>query len=109
MSIQIEALFTSALGLQAPWAVAEVKLDTAKHRIDFDVVCKAATLSCPSCGAAAQPVHDRLSRSWRHLDFFQFEAWLLRISANVTGDFGNVTGLKPVLGCAGEIVGMGVV
>jgi len=34
LSIQIEALFTSALGLQAPWAVANVKLDTAKHRID---------------------------------------------------------------------------
>ena len=76
MSIQIEALFTSALGLQAPWAVADVRLDTAKHRIDFDVVCKATTLVCPSCGTAAQPVHDRLSRSWRHLDFFQFEAWL---------------------------------
>ena len=24
----------------------------------------------------------------------------VRISANVTGDFGNVTGLEPVLGCA---------
>ena len=33
----------------------------------------------------------------------------LRISANVTGDFGNVTGLEPVLGCAGKIVGMVVV
>jgi len=41
LSIQIEALFTSALGLQVPWAVADVKFDTAKHRIDFDVVCKA--------------------------------------------------------------------
>jgi len=76
LSVQIEALFTSALGLQAPWAVADVKLDTAKHRIDFDVVCKATTLVCPGCGTAAQPVHDRLSRSLRHLDFFQFEAWL---------------------------------
>ena len=26
--------------------------------------------------SASQPVHDRLRRSWRHLDFFQFEAWL---------------------------------
>jgi len=31
----------------------------------------------------------------------------LRISANVTGDFGNVTGLGPVLRCADWIVGMG--
>ena len=76
MSVQIEALFTSALGLQPPWAVRDVRLDTAKHRIDFDVECKQALLVCPACGAASQKVHDRLARSWRHLDFFQFEAWL---------------------------------
>lgn len=76
MSVGIEALFTSALGLQAPWVVRDVRLDTAKHRIDFDVECKQALLACPACGAASQKVHDRLSRSWRHLDFFQYEAWL---------------------------------
>jgi transposase len=76
VSVQIEALFTSALGLQPPWAVRDVRLDTARHRIDFDVECKQALLACPACGAPAQKVHDRLSRSWRHLDFFQYEAWL---------------------------------
>ena len=76
MSVGVEALFTSALGLQPPWLVQDVKLDTAKRRIDFEVGCQAALLACPQCGAAAQPVHDRLRRSWRHLDFFQFEAWL---------------------------------
>ena len=76
MSVGVEALFTSALGLQAPWVVEDVKLDTAKRRIDFEVGCQGALLACPQCGASAQPVHDRLRRSWRHLDFFQFEAWL---------------------------------
>ena len=76
MSVQIEALFTSALGLQAPWAVREVRLDTARQRIDFDVECKPPLLACPACGASSQKVHDRMSRSWRHLDFFQYEAWL---------------------------------
>jgi transposase len=76
VSVQIEALFTSALGLQAPWEVRDVRLDAAKHRIDFDIECKQALLACPACGAASQKVHDRLPRSWRHLDFFQYEAWL---------------------------------
>jgi transposase len=76
VSVQIEALFSSALGLQAPWEVRDVRLDTTRHRIDFDVACVKTALACPSCGAAGQPVHDRLGRSWRHLDFFQFEAWL---------------------------------
>lgn len=38
--------------------------------------CSGTLLSCPVCGTAAQPVHDRLRRAWRHLDLFQFEAWL---------------------------------
>lgn len=76
MGVGVEALFTSALGLQPPWAVEDVKLDVARKRIDFEVRCEGALLSCPACGAASQPVHDRLRRAWRHLDFFQFEAWL---------------------------------
>ena len=51
MNVGIEALFTSALGLQPPWAVEEVKLDPAKRRIDFEVRCHAARLDCPQCGA----------------------------------------------------------
>ena len=35
MSVGVEALFTSALGLQPPWVVEDVQLDTAKRRIDF--------------------------------------------------------------------------
>ena len=76
MSVQIESLFTAALGLQAPWVVERVELDTARQRIDFEVGCKAQRLSCPQCGAAEQGIHDRMRREWRHLDFFQFEAWL---------------------------------
>ena len=48
----------------------------AGKRIDFEVSCQGALLSCPACGALSQRVHDRLRRSWRHLDFFQYEAWL---------------------------------
>ena len=74
MSVGVEALFTSALGLQPPWVVEDVKLNVPTKRIDFEVRCSGAALSCPDCGRASQPVHDRLRRSWRHLDFFQFEA-----------------------------------
>ena len=76
MSIGVETLFTSALGLRPPWAVEDVKLDTAGRRIDFEITCQGARMACPECGADHQPLHDRLRRSWRHLDFFQFEAWL---------------------------------
>lgn len=51
MSVGVEALFTSALGLQLPWMVEDVKLDTGKRRIDFEIGCRGAALSCPVCGA----------------------------------------------------------
>jgi transposase len=76
LGVGVEALFTGALGLQPPWAVEDVKLDVTRKRIDFEVACGGALLSCPACGEASQRVHDRLRRSWRHLDFFQYEAWL---------------------------------
>lgn len=76
MAIEIESLFTSALGLSAPWRVKDVKLDTALRRIDFELTCDAKRLTCPVCSLADQDIHDRLKRDWRHLDFFQYEAWL---------------------------------
>jgi len=76
MTPPVETLFTAALGLQTPWVVREVDLNTSKHRIDFEVACDAKRLTCPACGAAEQGIHDRVRRDWRHLDFFQFEAWL---------------------------------
>jgi transposase len=85
MSVAVRALFTSALGLQPPWVVENVKLDTVKRRIDFEFGCQAKALACPACGVATQPVHDWLRRSRRHLDFFQFEAWLRCAVPRVAG------------------------
>jgi transposase len=71
------ALFTAALGLQAPWGVADVTFDRPAGRIDFQVAfTPGARFACPHCGAEHQPVHDTQEREWRHLNFFQFEAYL---------------------------------
>ena len=68
MNTQIEALFTAALGLQSPWEVVSVELNTGKRRIDFEVAHKGKQASCPVCGQAHQLIHDRVRRSWRHLE-----------------------------------------
>lgn len=71
-----EALFRQALGLAAPWDVERVALDVARSRIDLYVVWRAHSAACPACGAVEQKVHDHRGRTWRHLDFFQFEAYV---------------------------------
>ncbi|EIM03318.1 MAG: hypothetical protein ABS82_03900 [Rhodanobacter sp. SCN 67-45] len=70
----METLFTQALGLTAPWRVVNVDFQQAEGRIIFKVENTTSRLACPACGAADQPVHDRLSRTWQHLNFFQYKA-----------------------------------
>lgn len=72
----METLFTQALGLQTPWRVVSVDFRQAEGLIVFQIDNTAQRLACPACGAAEQPIHDRLPRSWRHLNFFQYQAVL---------------------------------
>uniref|UniRef100_UPI00399C3DC1 transposase family protein n=1 Tax=Roseovarius halophilus (ex Wu et al. 2025) TaxID=3376060 RepID=UPI00399C3DC1 len=66
------SLFTMALGLEAPWYVEDVAFDAGAKQINFEVTFKPGSrFTCPSCGAADQPVHDTRRRSWEHLRFFE--------------------------------------
>jgi transposase len=70
-------LFRAALGLQAPWQVVGSAFDVGERRlelrIDFE---RGARFPCPECDAPGCPVHDTEQKTWRHLDFFQHQAFL---------------------------------
>jgi len=54
-----------------------VAFDPKSGRIDFHHASAPGTrFSCPHCGAEHQPVHDTLERDWRHLNVFQFQAYI---------------------------------
>ena len=72
----METLFTQALGLSAPWRVVGVDFKPGEGLIAFQIESTAKRATCPSCGAVEQPIHDRLTRTWRHLNFFQYQAVL---------------------------------
>ena len=75
MILTFSSLFTLALGLHAPWAVSDVTFDVAAGRLDLQVSFQpGARFTCPHCGARQQSVHDTLTRAWRHLNFFQYQA-----------------------------------
>ena len=72
-----ESLFTAALGLMSPWQVLDIQFDLEKGRIDFNVgFSSGAKFSCPECGEEEQGVHDTRARTWRHLNFFQYQAFI---------------------------------
>ena len=69
-------LFTSALGLQSPWQVSDIRFEPEQGEIHFDLLCEAKRLGCPACGETDQPLHDRVHRTWQHLHCFQYQAFL---------------------------------
>jgi transposase len=72
-----KTLFGMAIGLTPPWFIEKVAFDPEKKRLDlFLDFTRGAKFLCPECGAGECPVHDTTEKTWRHLDFFQHQAFL---------------------------------
>ena len=70
-------LFSAALGLTSPWAVVDTRFDAAAKRLDLVLDFPAGSrFPCAECGSANCPVHDTSEKTWRHMDFFQHQAFL---------------------------------
>jgi transposase len=70
-------LFSRALGLQEPWRVVETSFDPEQRRLDLRLDFeRGARFACPVCERPGCEVHDTSEKSWRHLDFFQHQAYL---------------------------------
>ena len=70
-------LFQRALGLEEPWEVVGVEFDAAERRLDLRIdFAKGSRFSCSECGRAGCKVHDTEEKTWRHLDFFEHQAYL---------------------------------
>jgi transposase len=70
-------LFQLALGLVPPWLVKACQFDADKKRLDIEIdFSKGGRFPCPDCAHANCPTHDTLMKTWRHLDFFQHQAYL---------------------------------
>lgn len=70
-------LFQSALGLVEPWRVVDVQFDVERRRLDLRIdFAKGARFACPECARESCKVHDTELQTWRHLNFFEHEAYL---------------------------------
>jgi len=70
-------LFQRALGLEEPWRVVDVRFDAEQRRLDLRIdFARGSRFACPECGREGCPVHDTEQKTWRHLDFFQHQAYL---------------------------------
>jgi len=70
-------LFQQALGLEPPWRVVRSEFNLEKRRLDIFIdFPKGATFTCPACGEKGLTAYDTQPKTWRHLNFFQHEAYL---------------------------------
>lgn len=70
-------LFQMALGLESPWYVERTEFDADARRLDLYLdFQKGGRFTCPECGAGGCSAHDTSEKTWRHLNFFQHEAYL---------------------------------
>ena len=70
-------LLQLALGLLPPWMVKAATFDAQARRLDIEIdFARGGRFPCPHCAKADCPVHDTAMQTWRHLDFFQHQAFL---------------------------------
>ncbi len=73
----VASLFEVALGLARPWQIEKIEFDPEGRRLDLHLgFPRGSRFACPECGREGCPVHDTTTKEWRHLNFFQHEAYL---------------------------------
>jgi transposase len=73
--MQDKQLYQEVLGLEPPWRVVGVRLDTEAREVRIEIENEDRRLPCPIC-ATECPRHDTQHRHWRHLDTCQFQTIL---------------------------------
>ena len=69
-------LFQKAIGMD-PWVVVSYEFDSDEGRLDLELdFPPGQTFVCPECSTEGCKVYDTEKKSWRHLNFFQYEAHL---------------------------------
>ena len=95
-------LYKQILGLQAPWEGMEVELSMAANEVRVYVEHEAeARPICPHCGTPC-PGYDERSRTWRHLDTWQFKPLIMAEVPRGTGPTHGVVTVKVPWGEAGS-------
>jgi len=69
-------LFAAALGIKNPWKIENVEFSPTKGQLDIYIKkIKNEKVKCPVCDKECS-THDSKKRTWRHLNFFQHEAYI---------------------------------
>ncbi|HAZ61512.1 MAG TPA: ISL3 family transposase, partial [Gammaproteobacteria bacterium] len=71
-----DKLFAAALGIAPPWFVAGVRFDEASKVLTVGIDFTAGNRFGVDGATGEHPVHDTVTKTYRHLNFFQYECVL---------------------------------
>jgi transposase len=72
----LESLFEKALKVESPWKITKIEFQEEEKRLYIDLdFPEGARFSCIRCGKLV-PAYDTKIKTWRHLNFFQYECYL---------------------------------
>jgi len=70
------SLFTEALNIELPWILNKVEFNKEEGQLDIFIShSKGSLFPCPVCGSNCS-IYDTRERTWRHLNFFQYKAYI---------------------------------
>ena len=98
-----DKLFEAALGITQPWFVAGVRFDEASKVLTVGIDYTAGSRFAVEAVSGEHPVHDTVTKVYRHLNFFQHECVLEVRTPRVKLPDGRVALVKPPF--AGKLSG----
>lgn len=98
-----DKLFEAALGIVPPWSVVGVRFDEASKVLTVGIDFTAGSRFAVEGVTGAHPVHDTVTKTYRHLNFFQHECVLEVRTPRVKLPDGSVHLVKPPF--AGKLSG----
>lgn len=78
--MQMQQLFSQALGITAPWKVVSLSFDSKNKRLDIQVDFKRGSTFTDIDNETGKheicKAYDTIEKTWRHLNFFEHECYL---------------------------------
>lgn len=97
--MDLETLFSKALGIESPWKITGIDFDSSKKRLDIKVDFERGstfqytdelTGEIKECKA-----YDSKVKTWRHLNFFEHECYLIVRTPRIKPEGGGIQLIMP--------------
>ena len=100
--MNLEQLFSAALGIADPWYIKSVNFDSSRKKLDIEVdFRKGSTFQDDSSNTDSNTdskesksqkeykAYDTIRKTWRHLNFFEHECYLHCRTPRIQTDMGT--------------------